>query len=352
MNNTKGSNPRFLKACRLQPVDTTPVWFMRQAGRYMKEFRDIRKKHSLLEVAKNPDLAAEVTLQPINRLAVDAAIIFADILLPLEPMGFELEFIKGEGPVIHNPIRVQSDVDRLRSVNYDESLSFVGKAIQIVQQELNGKVPLIGFAGAPFTLASYVIEGGHSRHYLITKLMMYQTPQIWRGLMEKLSRVITDYLKGQIRAGAQVVQLFDSWVGALSPGDYREYVLPYSKQVIDSLKSDPETRDVPVIHFGTDSTSLLPSMKEAGGDVIGLDWRVHLDEGWKIIGHDTAVQGNLDPVTLFGPISEIKRRVEDILKRAKGRPGYIFNLGHGILPETPVDHVAAVADMVHELTAK
>ena len=352
MNDAQNSNHRFIKTCHRQPVDATPVWFMRQAGRYMKEFRDIRKKHSILEVAKNPDLAAEVTLQPINRLAVDAAIIFADILLPLEPMGFDLEFVKGEGPVIHNPIRNQSDLDRLRPVNYDESLSFVGDAIRIVQKELNGKIPLIGFSGAPFTLASYVIEGGHSRYYLITKLMMYKTPHLWKELSEKLSRVVTDYLKGQIRAGAQVVQLFDSWVGALSPGDYREYVLPYSKQVIDSLKSDPETRDVPVIHFGTDSTTLLQSMKEAGGDVIGLDWRIHLDEGWKIIGHDTAVQGNLDPVTLFGPISEIKRRVEDILKRADGRPGHIFNLGHGILPETPVDHVAAVADMVHELTSK
>ena len=346
------SRSRFLRACRCEPVDRTPVWFMRQAGRYMKAFRDIRKKHGLLEVAKTPELAAEVTLQPINRLEVDAAIIFADILLPLEPMGINLEFVKGEGPVIHNPVRDQSALDALRPVDPDESLAFVSKAIRIVLKELNGKVPLIGFSGAPFTLASYIIEGGHSRHYIDTKLMMYKTPKMWRGLMEKLARVVTDYLRAQIHAGTQAVQLFDSWVGVLSPENYREYVMPYSKQIIDALKADPETRNVPVIHFGTDTASILPLMRQAGGDVIGLDWRVNLDEGWKQVGHDLAVQGNLDPVTLFGPLPELRRSVEDILKRAGGRNGHIFNLGHGILPETPVENVEAVVEMVHRETAR
>ena len=351
-NQSPPSQERFLRACFRKPVDCTPVWFMRQAGRYMKEFREIRKKHSLLEVAKTPELAAEVTLQPIHRLNVDAAIIFADILLPLEPMGLHLEFVKGEGPVIHNPIRDQSAVDSLRPVHSEESLGFVSQAIQIVRQELNGKIPLIGFAGAPFTLASYMIEGGHSRHYIHTKLMMYKNPKIWQSLMEKLATIVTDYLRTQILAGAQVVQLFDSWVGILSPADYRHYVLPYSKQIVSDLKSNPDTKDIPLIHFGTDTGSLLGLIREAGGDVIGVDWRTNLDDGWKQIGHDRAVQGNLDPVTLFGPLSEIRRNVEDIIKRAAGRPGHIFNLGHGILPETPVENVAAVADMVHELTAK
>jgi uroporphyrinogen decarboxylase len=345
--NATPPNDRFLKACRRQPVDSTPVWFMRQAGRYMKEFREIRKKHSLLKVAKTPELAAEVTLQPIRRFDLDAAIIFADILLPLEPMGIELEFVKGEGPVIHNPVRDQSALDALRPVDMEEELSFVCEAIRIVRRELSGRIPLIGFAGAPFTLASYIIEGGHSRHYLPTKLMMYKSPKVWRELMEKLARVISDYLRAQIKAGAEAVQLFDSWVGVLSPEDYRSYVLPYSRQIIQELKADPFTRETPFIHFGTSTGSLLELMREAGGDVIGLDWRVNLDESWGRLGPDVAVQGNLDPVILFAPLLEIERAVHDILRRAAGRPGHIFNLGHGILPETPVEHVEAVVEMVH-----
>jgi uroporphyrinogen decarboxylase len=345
---TPSAHSRFLRACRLQPVDCTPVWFMRQAGRYMKEFRDIRKKHSLLEVAKTPDLAAEVTLQPIRRLGVDAAIIFADILLPLEPMGIKLEFVKGEGPVIHNPVRDQAALDALRPVVPEESLSFVFEAIRIVHRELDEKIPLIGFAGAPFTLASYIIEGGHSRHYIDTKLMMYKSPKVWRGLMEKLARVVTDYLRGQIKAGAQTVQLFDSWVGCLNPEDYREYVLPYSRMIIEGLKG----LGAPVIHFGTGTAALLELMREAGGEVIGVDWRVNLDDAWRRIGYDVAIQGNLDPVALFGPLPEIERMVKDILKRAGGRPGHIFNLGHGILPETPVEHVAAVVEMVHNYSKR
>ena len=321
---------------------------MRQAGRYMEEFRAIRKKHSLLDVAKTPDLAVEVTLQPINKLDLDAAIIFADILLPLEPMGVRLEFQKGEGPVIHNPVRSKTDVEALRVIDAGEELSFVAEAIHMVREELNGRVPLIGFAGAPFTLASYLIEGGHSKNHIVVKKMMYHEPKTWAMLMEKLARVVADYLKSQIKAGAQEVQLFDSWVGCLSPGDYREYVLPYSRQIITALKGE----GVPIIHFGTDTAMLLDLMREAGGDVIGLDWRVNLAKGWPGMGYDVAVQGTLDPVVLFAPIPEIEKRVKDILKRAENRPGHIFNLGHGILPETPFENVKAVIAMVHEYSKR
>ncbi len=345
-------NDRFLRACNRQEVDCTPVWLMRQAGRYMKEFREVRKKYSLLQAAKTPELAAQVTLQPIRQLNVDAAIIFSDILLPLEPMGIQLEFVKGEGPVIHNPVRDQKALEALRPVEVDETLGFVYEAIRIVRRELDGKIPLIGFAGAPFTLASYIIEGGHSRHYIRTKLMMYKNPKLWKGLLEKLASVIIDYLVGQIRAGAQAVQLFDSWVGNLSPEDYEEYVLPYSKQVLDGLRSDPVVRDIPIIHFGTGTATLLDLMRRAGGDVIGVDWRVNIDEAWRQVGYDVAIQGNLDPVTLLGPVSEIERGVKNILRRVSKRPGHIFNLGHGILPETPVEHVQAMVEMVHRHSKK
>ncbi|MCS6897962.1 MAG: uroporphyrinogen decarboxylase, partial [Nitrospira sp.] len=308
-------NDRFLRACRCQPVDCTPVWFMRQAGRYMAEYRALRAKHSILEMCKTPELAAQVTLQPINRFPLDAAIIFADILLPLEPMGLRLEFARGEGPVIHNPIRDRGAVERLR-VGDGEELDYVADAIKLVRRTLNGKVPLIGFAGAPFTLASYAIEGGGSRNYLHTKQMMYADPASWHKLMDKFARVVTGYLRRQIRAGAQAIQLFDSWVGCLSPGDYAEYVLPHVQLIFEGLKRE----GVPMIHFGTGTTALLRLMREAGGDVIGLDWRVHLDEGWAMVGHDRAVQGNLDPLVLFAPLPEIERRVEDILRRAAGRP--------------------------------
>lgn len=340
-------NDRFLRACRREPVDCTPVWFMRQAGRYMAEYRALRAKHSILEMCRTPELAAQVTLQPINRFPLDAAIIFADILLPLEPMGMNLEFAQGEGPVIHNPIRDRASVDRLK-VGDGEGLDYVAEAIKLARRALDGKVPLIGFAGAPFTLASYAIEGGGSRNYLHTKQMMYSDPASWHKLMDKFARVITGYLRRQIRAGAQAVQLFDSWVGCLSPGDYAEYVLPHVQVIFEGLKWE----GVPMIHFGTGTTALLRLMREAGGDVIGLDWRVRLDEGWATVGHDRAVQGNLDPLVLFAPLPEIERRVEDILRRAGGRLGHIFNLGHGILPTTPVDHVAATIDMVHKLSQR
>ncbi len=336
-------NDRFLKACRREPVDCTPVWFMRQAGRYMKEYQAIRAKHSILEVCKTPELAAQVTLQPIDRFPLDAAIIFADILLPLEPMGIKLEFAEGEGPVIHNPVRDRAAVDRLKIVEGEER-KFVEEAIRQARTALAGRVPLIGFAGAPFTLASYMIEGGGSRNYIKTKQLMYGEPETWHKLMDKLARVVTAYLGRQIRAGAQAVQLFDSWVGCLSPTDYAEYVLPHVQRIFEGL----EQEQVPLIHFGTGTASLLTLMRKAGGTVIGVDWRVHLDEAWERIGYDVAVQGNLDPVVLFGPVREIERRVEDILRRAGNRPGHIFNLGHGILPQTPVDHVAAVAEYVHK----
>ncbi|MBI4402404.1 MAG: uroporphyrinogen decarboxylase [Nitrospirae bacterium] len=340
-------NDRFLKACRREAVDCTPVWFMRQAGRYMQEYQAVRAKHSILEVCKTPELAAQVTLQPIERFPLDAAIIFADILLPLEPMGISLEFVESEGPVIRNPVRDRASVEHLRVIDGDE-LNYVGEAIRLACGALAGRVPLIGFAGAPFTLASYAIEGGGSRHYLETKQFMYRDPEAWHRLMDKLARVVTGYLRRQIRAGAQAVQLFDSWVGCLSPGDYAEYVLPHVQLIFDGLKRE----QVPLIHFGTGTAALLRLMREAGGDVIGVDWRVPLDEAWEMIGHDVAIQGNLDPVALFAPLHEIERRVEDILRRAAGRPGHIFNLGHGILPNTPVERVAAVVDLVHKLSQR
>ena len=340
-------NERFLKACRREPVDCTPVWFMRQAGRYMAEYRALRAKHSILELCKTPELAAQVTLQPIDRFPLDAAIIFADILLPLEPMGLSLEFAQGEGPVIHNPVRDQADVERLNVIDGGE-LDYVAEAIRQARRALNGRVPLIGFAGAPFTLASYAIEGGSSRNYLLTKQLMYCEPKAWHQLMDKFARVITGYLRRQIKAGAQAIQLFDSWVGCLSVGDYVEYVLPHVQLIFEGLKRE----GVPMIHFGTGTSAMLRQMREAGGDVIGVDWRIHLDEAWATVGHDVAVQGNLDPLTLFAPLHEIERRVADILRRAGGRPGHIFNLGHGILPTTPVEHVAATIDMVHKLSQR
>jgi uroporphyrinogen decarboxylase len=319
---------------------------MRQAGRYMPEYRAIREKYSLIEICHHPELAAEVTLQPVRALGVDAAILFADILLPAIPLGVGLEFAKGEGPVLHNPVRTMEDVSRLRPVHPETDLGYVMDAIRILRGTLSD-VPLIGFCGAPFTVASYLIEGGSTREFLKTKAMMYSAPEVWHALMEKLSGVLADYLVAQIRAGAQAVQVFDSWVGTLNPQDYEKFVLPYSQGILGSAKA----AGVPVIHFGTNTTTLLPLMKRAGGDVIGLDWRIPLDDGWSLLGEDVAVQGNLDPAVLFAPLPEIKSRVHDILRRANGRPGHIFNLGHGILQHTPVKSVKAVVEMVHEFSS-
>lgn len=337
-------NDRFLKACRREAVDCTPIWLMRQAGRYMAEYRRLRETYTILEIIKTPELAVEVTMQPINAFDLDAAIIFADILPPLEAMGLSLEFIRGEGPVIHNPLRDLDDVAALRVPDPRESLSFTLEAIRLARGELTDRVPLIGFSGAPFTLASYAIEGGSTRNYKKAKSLMYNQPEAWSQLMDKLATMVGDYLKAQAEAGAQVLQLFDSWVGALGPADYARYVLPYSRRAIQTAQSS----GVPVIHFGTGTSGILDLIKEAGGDVIGVDWRINLADAWLQLGDDVAIQGNLDPVVLFGPLRELERHVSEILAQADGRPGHIFNLGHGILPQTPVEHVAALVDMVHE----
>src|SRR5713101_5238147 len=337
----------LLRAARREPVPYTPIWLMRQAGRYLPQYKRVRDQHPFLEMCRQPDLAAEVTLTAVERLGVDAAIIFADILLPLLPMGVGLRYEAGDGPIIERPVRSEADLQKLPAVPVAESLGFVAAAIRIVRRALSNRTPLIGFAGAPFTLASYLVEGGSSRQYQATKTLMYTRPAVWHRMMELLARITVDYLELQIEAGADVVQLFDSWVGSLAPADYRRFVLPYTRRVIAAMPPG-----VPVIHFGTVTATLLELMREAGGDVIGLDWRVDLAEAWHRLGPDVGVQGNLDPVALFAEVPEIKGRAREILERAGGRPGHIFNLGHGILPETPVDHVIALVDMVHEMSAR
>lgn len=339
--------PLLLRAARREPTPRTPVWLMRQAGRYLPEYRAVRARHAFLELCRTPALAAEVTLQPVERLGVDAAILFADILLVAEPLGVGLEFAKGEGPVIHHPVRTESAVARLPAVDVASDLGFVFETVRLVRRSLPPGVPLIGFAGAPFTVASYVVEGGASRDYLHTKRLMLDHPAAWDRLMRILVDATASYLNGQIDAGAAAVQLFDSWVGALGPDDYRACVLPHTRALIRALR--PGT---PVIHFGTGTAALLPLMREAGGDVIGLDWRVDLAEGWRAVGHDVAVQGNLDPAVLLARPAVIRERVRRVLEGAEGRPGHIFNLGHGVPPQAPVDHVRALVDMVHELSER
>ena len=333
-----------MRACRREPVPYTPIWLMRQAGRYMPEYRAVRAKTGFLELCKTPSLAAEVTVTAAERLGVDAAIIFADILLILEPMGVELEFAEGEGPVIHNPVREAVDVDRLRQLEDANALDFVNEAIRQTRRALKPDIPLIGFSGAPFTLASYLTEGSGSKNYVHTKRLMYNDSGAWHAMMRMIAASLVKYLNAQIAAGAQAVQLFDSWVGALSPDDYREFVLPHTQSVVQNV-----TPGVPVIHFGTGTAALLELMREAGGDVIGLDWRVRLDEGWSRVGHDVAVMGNLDPVALFADRDALLAQTKRIMYQAGGRPGHIFNLGHGILPETPVENVIALVEMVHGL---
>lgn len=335
-----------MRACRREPTPYTPIWLMRQAGRYMREYREVRARVGFLELCKTPDLAAEVTVTAAERLNVDAAIIFADILLILEPMGIDLEFAKGEGPVIHNPVRRAVDVERLREVETIEALDYVLEAIRRTRRALRPNLPLIGFSGAPFTLASYMIEGGGSRNYIHTKSLMYEDSGAWHALMSLIARALIRYLNAQIAAGAQAVQLFDSWVGCLGKDDYREYVLPHTRSIIQNL-----TPGTPVIHFGTGTAALLELMREAGGDVIGLDWRVDLGEAWQRLG-DVSVMGNLDPVTLFANQDFLRAQAGRILERAQGRAGHIFNLGHGILPETPVENVIALVEAVHEMSSK
>ena len=339
-------NHPFLKACRRESADYTPIWLMRQAGRYMPEYRRVRDQHDFLELCTRSELAAEVTVTAVERLGVDAAIIFADILLPLIPMQVGLHYEKGDGPIVDRPVRSSADLARIPDIDVS-ALAFVGESIKLVDRAIGSKTPIIGFAGAPFTLASYLIEGGSSRQYQTTKTLMYTEPETWHRLMELLVRFTADYLNMQVDAGASAVQLFDSWVGSLGPDDYRRFVLPHAATLISKVKPG-----VPVIHFGTVTGNLLELMREAGGDVIGLDWRVDLAEAWQRLGHDVAVQGNLDPIALFADVPEIRSRARAILDKAAGRPGHIFNLGHGILPETPVDHVIALVDAVHEMSRR
>ncbi len=334
---------RLVKACKAQPVDRTPVWFMRQAGRYMPEYRAVRKRYSLIEICKKPKVAAEVTITAAEALGVDAAIIFADLLLPLEVMGLPFRFSAGEGPVIEKPVRNADGIARLRT-DRAADLGYVSEAVRLVCQHFGTRLPVIGFCGAPFTLASYMIEGGGSRNYLNTKRMMYSSSVAWDQLMRKLVAVVSEYAAEQVHAGADVIQIFDSWVGCLSVEDYRRYVLPRTTELVRALQKT----GAPIIYFGTETATLLPSMKQTGAEVIGLDWRIPLDEGWRSVDFKGAVQGNLDPVLLFADWNELKSRAEDILRRAGGRPGHIFNLGHGILPETPVENVKALAALVSE----
>ncbi len=337
----------FMKACRGEVCDVTPVWLMRQAGRYMPEYREVRAKTNFLELCKSPDLCAEVMVTAVNRLGVDAAIIFSDLLPILEPMGLDLEYAHGEGPVIHNPIRESADADRLVELEHVDALHFVTQTVRLTRAELPEDIPLIGFAGAPFTLASYAIEGGASRNYLHTKTLMYRDEGAWQAIIGRLARAVTVYLNAQIASGAQCVQLFDSWVGCLGPDDYRRYVLPFVRQIVEAI-----TPGVPVIHFATGNPALLPLMAEAGSTVVGIDWRIRLADAWKVVGYDRAVQGNLDPTVLLADQHEIRLQAKEILDQVGGRPGHIFNLGHGVLPQTPVDNVVALVDAVHELSAR
>jgi uroporphyrinogen decarboxylase len=340
---------RFLAACRRQPVDATPIWLMRQAGRYMPEYRAIRAKHTMLEVIRTPELAMDVTLQPIDAFDLDAAIIFSDILPILQGMGLDLDFVDGEGPQIFNPVRSREQVRALRVRPAEETLRFTLDAIRMTRAELEPRgIPLIGFSGAPFTLAAYAIEGKGSKHYQIAKGMMMADPAAWHELMSKLAEAVGEYLLAQARAGASALQLFDSWVGELSPADYREFVLPYSKRAIEVAS----TAGVPVIHFGVGTTGMLPDMAAAGGDVIGVDWTVDLSVAWGMLGDGVAMQGNLDPLALMAPWEALRSRAQKVLESGGGRPGHIFNLGHGILPGTPVDNVRRLVDFVHEFSAK
>jgi uroporphyrinogen decarboxylase len=334
-----------MKACRKEPVEATPIWLMRQAGRYMTEYRELRAKTPFLELCKNPRLVSKVTVTAAKKLGVDAAIIFADLLLIVEPLGFSLAYGQGEGPIIRPPLRLPREVERLREVDPQQSLAYLYDAIRQTRADLDSKLPLIGFAACPFTLASYLIEGGGSRDYRHTKGLMYRDPGAWRALMEHLARNLARYINGQIAAGVQAVQVFDTWVGCLGPADYREFALPYTRMMIEGIAPG-----IPIIHFGTGTGMLLEDMREAGGDILGLDSHVELDEAWARLGYDVGVQGNLDPVVLYANQSYIRSRVQRILDQAGGRPGHIFNLGHGLLPDTPFENVVALVDMVHELS--
>jgi uroporphyrinogen decarboxylase len=340
-------NDTFLRACRGEKVDYTPVWLMRQAGRYLKEYQEVRAKVDFLTLCKTPELAAKVTLQPIDILGVDAAILFSDILIPVEAMGMHLEFSDKKGPILGEPVRNKSGVDKLIIPDTEDSMPFVLETIRILRRELSDRVPLIGFSGAPFTLATYIIEGGSSKNFINTKKMMYQNPGLFSALFDKITSTVIDYLSAQIRAGAQAVQLFDSWAGILSPFDYENVIFPYVKSAIKALK---KSHDVPIIYFVNDCAGVLDIAKKSGADVIGIDWRVDMGRAVKSIGKKVSVQGNLDPLVLFGPKEHIEERVQDILNKAESAHGHIFNLGHGILPETPVENAVAMVEAVHRLS--
>lgn len=339
---------RFLDACYRRQPDATPVWFMRQAGRCLAEYRELRKRYDILTMAKTPELCAQVTLMPVNEFGVDGAVLYADIMLPLEGMGVSLEIEPDVGPIIHNPIRTMQDVEALRIIDAEEATPFVMEAIRLVRRELEGKQAVIGFSGAPFTLACYLIEGRPSRDYAIAKSLMYGQPETWHALMNKLTEVVSRYLIAQISAGVDAVQLFDSWVGALSPSVYKRFVQPYSKRNFDAIKQT----GTPSIHFGTGTASLLELMTEAGGDVISIDWRMDLDTAWARIGYDHGIQGNLDPTLLLTPWNVIEEGMHDVLRRAANRPGHIFNLGHGVLAATPPEILRRLVDAVHEATKR
>jgi uroporphyrinogen decarboxylase len=339
---------RFIDACNLKPTDCTPIWFMRQAGRYQAEYRKLREKHSIIDLCKTPDLATQVTMLPVDQMDVDAAIIFGDLMLPLEGMGVTYKFVEGMGPVIDKPLRSDEQIRALRKLNPAEHVPYLLEAIRLVRAELNGKVPLIGFGGLPFTLAAYMIEGKGSRDYRYTKTLMFSRPRLWADLMAHLSEMAISYLSAQVEAGAQAIQLFDSWIGALAATDYREHVLPHVKSLFEGLSN----LGVPLIHFGTGTGPFLEAFAEAGGHVVSVDWKIPLAESWDRIGRDRAIQGNLDPTLLFAPMEVAERKSREILDSVAGRPGHIFNLGHGILPGTPVDTVRRLVDFVHEESAR
>ncbi len=340
------ADDRFLRACRREPVDRTPVWFMRQAGRYLPEYRELRGDRDILEAVRAPDLAVEITLQPLRRMELDAAVLFSDIMVPLAAIGVDVRVEPGAGPVVAEPIRTAADVERLRPLEPEADVPYVLEAIRLLRKEL--KVPLIGFAGAPFTVASYLVEGGPSRDHARTKALMHDDQALWRRLMEVLADLAVAHLRGQIEAGADAVQVFDSWVGALEPEDYERFVLPAMQVVFGGLAD----LDAPAIHFGVGTGELLGLMRRAGGDVIGVDWRVPLDAAWRRIGHDRAIQGNLDPAACLGSWDVVRRKALGVLERAEGRPGHVFNLGHGVLPDTPVENLQRLVDLVHETTAR
>ena len=339
---------RFMAACHHQQPDATPVWFMRQAGRSLREFREIRKQYDLLSITKIPELCAEVTMMPVKRLGVDGAVLVSDIVVPLQDMGISLELVPDIGPIIHNPVRTLKDVEALRIIDPQESMGYILETLRILDRELEDKQAVIGFSGSPFTLACYMIEGRPSRDYALAKSLMYGQPQTWHALMEKLTEVVSRFLVAQIHAGADVVQLFDSWIGALSPASYTQYVQPYVRRIFDAVKQT----GTPSIHFGTGNASLLELMAAAGGDIIGLDWRVNLDEAWQRVGFEHGVQGNLDPTLMLTDWPTIERGMQDVLQRAANRPGHIFNLGHGVLPASNPDLLKQLVDAVHETSTR